>query len=140
MHYQRTETVTGTFWCVTHLDLERDDAITLGTTDEMSHWFLGSETNRREVSTCPDPACCRQPPEDAILRWAGRAWPSARDHSRFVSGLPTDTVVFSTNPGVDLTDVYTFLDAHSVRPAVADEPPGRLASRIHPRAVDHDPR
>ncbi len=112
MHYQRTETVTGTFWCVTHIDLERDrgDAITLGTIDEMSHWFRGSDTNRRAVSSCPDPTCCRQPPEDAISRWDGNAWPSARDHSRFVSGLPTDTVVFSSHPGVELTDVYSFLD------------------------------
>jgi hypothetical protein len=79
----------------------------------MSHWFRGSDTTRRTVSTCPDPACCRQPPEDAISRWEGDAWPSARDHSRFVSGLPTDTVVFSPHPGVDLTDVYSFLDRHS---------------------------
>jgi transcriptional regulator with XRE-family HTH domain len=115
MHYQRTETVAGTFWCVTHIDLERDrgDAITLGTIDQMSHWFRGSDTNRRTVSTCPDPACCRQPSSDAISRWHGDAWPSARDHSRFVSGLPTDTVVFSPHPGVELTDVYAFLDRHT---------------------------
>jgi hypothetical protein len=41
------------------------------------------------------------------------AWPSARDHSHFVSGLPTDTVVFSPHPGVDLPDVYSFLDRHA---------------------------
>jgi hypothetical protein len=39
-------------------------------------------------------------------------WPSARDHSHFVSGLPTDTVVFDPFPGVDLVDVYGFLDRH----------------------------
>jgi XRE family transcriptional regulator, fatty acid utilization regulator len=112
LHYQRTDTVAGTFWCVTHIDLARDrgDAITIGTVDSMSHWFRGSDTTRRAVSTCPDPSCCRRPADDALARWEGQAWPSARDHSGFVSGLPTDTVVFNPYPGVDLIDVYSFLD------------------------------
>jgi len=115
LHYQRTETVAGTFWCVTHIDIGRDrgDAITIGTVDSMSHWFRGSNTRRSAVSTCPDPACCRRPADDALARWEGQAWPSARDHSGFVSGLPTDTVVFNPYPGVDLIDVYSFLDRHS---------------------------
>ncbi len=112
LHYQHTETVTGTFWCVTHIDLDRDrgDAITIGTVEEMAHWFRGSDTARRAVSRCPDPSCCRRPSAEAVARWDGLAWPSARDHSGFVSGLPTDTVVFSAHPGVDLIDVYAFLD------------------------------
>jgi transcriptional regulator with XRE-family HTH domain/predicted transcriptional regulator len=111
LHYQRTETVAGTFWCATHIDLDRDrgDAITLGTIDSMSHWFRGSDTARRAVSTCPDPNCCHRPPAETAERWGGVVWPSARDHSGFVSGLPTDTVVFSPYPGVDLIDVYEFL-------------------------------
>ena len=115
LHYQRTETVAGTFWCVTHIDIGRDrgDAITIGTVDSMSHWFRGSNTTRSAVSTCPDPACCRRPGDDALARWEGQAWPSARDHSGFVSGLPTDTVVFNPYPGVDLIDVYSFLDRYS---------------------------
>jgi hypothetical protein len=97
---------------VTHVDLGRDrgDAITVGTIDSMSQWFRGSETNRRATSSCPAPECCHEPSADTTARWDGVAWPSARDHSRFVSGLPTDTVVFSSHPGVDLIDVYTFLD------------------------------
>ncbi|HEX3802347.1 MAG TPA: helix-turn-helix domain-containing protein [Solirubrobacteraceae bacterium] len=112
LHYQRTETVTGTFWCVTQIDLDRDrgDAITIGTADSTSHWFRGSGTARRAVSTCPDPTCCHRPAADAVARWDGAAWPSARDHSGFASGLPTDTVVFSPYPGVELIDVYSFLD------------------------------
>jgi XRE family transcriptional regulator, fatty acid utilization regulator len=115
LHYQYTETTNGTFWCVTHIDIDRDrgDAITIGTNEEWARWFRGSDTSRRAVSTCPDPACCRQPAPDAVARWEGVAWPSARDHSHFVSGLPTDTVVFSPHPGVALTDVYAFLDRHS---------------------------
>jgi transcriptional regulator with XRE-family HTH domain len=115
LHYQYTETVAGTYWCATHIDLDRDrgDAVTVGTEEASAHWFRGSDTTRRAVSTCPDPSCCRQPRAEAVRRWEGVAWPSARDHSHFVSGLPTDTVVFSPHPGVDLTDVYGFLDRHT---------------------------
>jgi predicted transcriptional regulator len=115
LHYQYTETVAGTFWCATHLGVERErgDAVTIGTVASAAHWFRGSDTSRRAVSRCPDPSCCRRPAGDATGRWEGVAWASARDHSHFVSGLPTDTVVFSPHPGVDLTDVYTFLDRHS---------------------------
>ncbi|HEY1824378.1 MAG TPA: XRE family transcriptional regulator [Acidimicrobiales bacterium] len=111
-HYQRTDTAAGTFWCHTHIALERDrgDAITIGTVDEMSHWFRGSDTARRATSTCPDPDCCHRPHARARARWEGSAWPSAQDQSGFVSGLPTDTVVFTPYPGVDLIDVYSFLD------------------------------
>ena len=115
LHFQYTETVAGTFWCVTHIGVERErgDAVTIGTTAASARWFRGSGTTRQTVSRCPDPACCRRPAADAVGRWEGMAWPSARDHSHFVSGLPTDTVVFSPHPGVDLTDVYSFLDRHS---------------------------
>ncbi|HWE54105.1 MAG TPA: helix-turn-helix domain-containing protein [Acidimicrobiales bacterium] len=115
LHYQYTSTVAGTFWCVTHIDLDpgRGDAITVGTTSDAARWFRGSDTSRRATSTCPDPGCCRRPAPAAVRRWDGVAWPSARDHSHFVSGLPTDTVVFSPHPGVEMTDVYSFLDRHS---------------------------
>jgi predicted transcriptional regulator/transcriptional regulator with XRE-family HTH domain len=115
LHYQYTETVAGTFWCATHLGVqsERGDVVTIGTVETAAHWFRGSDTTRRAVSRCPDPLCCRRPPGEAVGRWEGVAWPSARDHSHFVSGLPTDTVVFSPHPGVDLSDVYSFLDRHT---------------------------
>ncbi len=115
LHYQYTSTVAGQFWCVTHLDLDRErgGAITIGTNEGSAHWFRGSDTPRHAVSSCPDPACCRLPAPDAVRRWEGASWPSARDHSHFVSGLPTDTVVFSPSPGVELTDVYSFLDRHN---------------------------
>jgi len=117
LQYQYTETPAGTFWCATHVDLDRNDgdAVTVGTLESEAHWFRGSETKRRTVSTCPEPSCCRLPPPDALARWASAAWPSARDHSRFVSGLPNDTVAFGPHLGVELTDVYAFLDRHSGR-------------------------
>ena len=115
MHYQYTDTVGGSFWCCTHIGVEQDrgTAVTFGTVAGAAHWFRGRESNRHAVSRCPDPSCCRRPPDEAVQRWEGLAWPSARDHSHFVSGLPTDTVVFNLHPGVDLTDVYSFLDRHS---------------------------
>ena len=114
-HYQYTETAAGTFWCGTHIEIERErgDAVTVGTTEAFARWFRGWDTPRRARSTCPDPECCRRPPAAAQRRWEGAAWPSARDHSHFVSGLPTDTVTFSAFPGVDMVDVYAFLDRHS---------------------------
>ncbi len=115
LHHQYTETVAGTFWCATHLEVgsERGDAVTVGTNEEHARWFRGSETARRATSRCPDdPDCCQRPPAEKLRRWEGAAWPSARDHSRFVSGLPTDTVSFSAFPGVDMVDVYSFLDRH----------------------------
>ncbi len=112
MYYQYTETLTGTFWCATHVEADpgRGDAVTVGTTEANARWWRGADTTRRGVSRCPEPSCCREPTGEQRERWAGRCWPSARDHSQFVSGLPTDTVVFDPYPGVDLVDVYGFLD------------------------------
>jgi predicted transcriptional regulator/transcriptional regulator with XRE-family HTH domain len=113
LHYQFTETVVGEYWCATHIEVEgRGDAITFGTTGEFARWFRGGTTTRRATSRCPDPTCCSEPPPEQVARWAGAVWPSARDHSQFVSGLPTDTVTFDAYPGVDLSDVYSFLDRH----------------------------
>lgn len=115
LHHQWTETAVGAFWCVTHVEVDRarGDAVTVGTSEAHAHWFRGSDTSRRAVSRCPDPSCCRAPSPAAQRRWSGAAWPSARDHSHFVSGLPTDTVSFNPFPGVEVTDVYDFLDRHS---------------------------
>jgi hypothetical protein len=41
-------------------------------------------------------------------RWEGKVWPSARAHSHLLAALPPGTF-----PGVDTTDVYTFLDRHT---------------------------
>jgi len=114
LHSQYTETPAGTYWCATHIEVDRDrgDAVTIGTTEANAHWFRGHDTTRRFLSCCPDPDCCRRPPSDQARRWAGEAWPSAADHSHFVSGLPSDTAEFSAYPGVELTDVYAFLERH----------------------------
>jgi transcriptional regulator with XRE-family HTH domain/predicted transcriptional regulator len=108
-HCQYSDTPTGTFWCVAHIDpgRERGFAITLGTTYEHSRWFRGRETVKRMASRCPDGDCCQRPPAGLAARWEGMAWPSARAHSHILSALPTGSF-----PGVDESDVYEFLDRH----------------------------
>jgi XRE family transcriptional regulator, fatty acid utilization regulator len=107
--YQYSDTPTGTFWCVAHVDpgAERGFAITLGTTYEHARWFRGRETTIRMTSACPDGECCQRPPAGLAARWDGMAWPSARAHSHILSALPTGSF-----PGVDESDVYEFLDRH----------------------------
>jgi predicted transcriptional regulator/DNA-binding XRE family transcriptional regulator len=109
-HYQYSDTPSGTYWCVAHVDpgRERDSAITLGTGYQNSRWFRGRDTAKRMVSRCPDGDCCQRPPAGLAARWEGMAWPSARAHSHILSALPTGSF-----PGVDDADVYDFLDRHS---------------------------
>jgi transcriptional regulator with XRE-family HTH domain/predicted transcriptional regulator len=114
LHYQWTDTPRGEYWCVTHVEADRwpYHAITVGTTGDQAHHFRGSEVSRRTTSRCPDPTCCRLPAPAQARRWEGVAWPSARDRSHVASGLPVDGRGFARYPGVDLTEVYDFLDRH----------------------------
>ena len=90
-YYQYSDTPSGTYWCVAHVDPgpERGFAITLGTPYEHSRWFRGRDTTTRMVSRCPDGDCCQRPPASLAARWEGMAWPSARAHSHILSALPT---------------------------------------------------
>lgn len=104
---QYTDTPAGTYWCAAHVEpsLGGDYAIAVGVPYAHAKWFRGRDTTRRLRSTCPDPACCRQPAPALLARWAGQAWPSARAHSHLLAALPPGTF-----PGVDETDVYSFLE------------------------------
>jgi hypothetical protein len=83
-------------------------SVSVGTPFAHAKWFRGRDTTRRMVSTCPDPSCCRQPPAELASRWADKAWPSARLESSLLAAMPTGTFT-----GVDLTEVYEFLEAHA---------------------------
>jgi len=109
--YQYSDSPTGTFFCVAHVDpsRERDFAITLGVPFKESRWFRGRETTNRTRSSCPNGDCCRRPPTDLAERWEGYAWPSARANSHVLAALPPGSF-----PGVDEADVYTFLERHAV--------------------------
>jgi XRE family transcriptional regulator, fatty acid utilization regulator len=110
VYYQYTDTPTGTYWCLSHIDPshERDFAITLGVPFEHSRWFRGRETTTRRSSKCPAGECCQRPPAELAARWEGHAWPSARAHSHVLAVLPPGAF-----PGVDEADVYAFLDRHA---------------------------
>jgi transcriptional regulator with XRE-family HTH domain len=107
---QFTDTPAGTFFCTAHVEPgpAGEFGITVGVPFPHARWFRGSSTPRRRTSTCPAPSCCRRPPAALTDRWSGQAWPSARAHSHLLAALPPGTF-----PGVDTTEVYTFLDRHA---------------------------
>ena len=112
LHYQYTDTPTGQFWCVTHVEADRfpHHAVTIGTTSDQAKWFRGSDTKRFSTSYCPDKDCCSTARTSVRQHWHGVAWPSARDRSNISSGLPLAPRSFSRFPGVDMVEVYEFLE------------------------------
>ncbi len=108
IHHQYTDTREGTFWCATHVDEHRMEAITVGVRFEDAQHFRGRDTDRRSVSRCPDGDCCRRPAETMTSRWSGWAWPSVRPNSHVLAAMPVETI-----PGVDLAEVYEFLDRNA---------------------------
>jgi predicted transcriptional regulator/DNA-binding XRE family transcriptional regulator len=108
-HYQFTETLAGTYWDATTIEATREPshAITVGCTRRDARYFRGGETSEKATSRCPDGPCCRRPPADMVARWEGRAWPSPRPNSHVLAALPAGSF-----PGVDLSEVYEFLDRH----------------------------
>jgi predicted transcriptional regulator/DNA-binding XRE family transcriptional regulator len=110
LYCQHTETPAGPYWSMTYLETARDSnhAVTIGTTFEHSRYFRGGDTIRKAVSGCPELPCCRRPPAELARRWDGMAWPAPRPHSHVLAALPAGTF-----PGVDLTEVYEFLERHA---------------------------
>ncbi len=110
IHYQYTDTPAGTYWCSTHVEAGREPhhAVTVGVRFDDAQWFRGRDTDRRSVSLCPDESCCRRPSSEHAGRWDGAVWPSPRAHSHVLAALPAGTF-----PGVDLTEVYDFLERHA---------------------------
>jgi predicted transcriptional regulator/DNA-binding XRE family transcriptional regulator len=108
IHYQYTDTPSGTFWCGTHVDEHRMAAVTVGVRFEEAGYFRGHDTDRRSVSGCPDGSCCRVPADDLATRWSGMAWPSVRPNSHMLAAMPVETI-----PGVDITEIYEFLERHA---------------------------
>ncbi|MEG3616039.1 helix-turn-helix domain-containing protein [Isoptericola haloaureus] len=112
--YQYTDTPAGTFWDSVQTGTAADGrqfSITVGVPYAHAKWFRGRDSRVRRTSTCPEPACCRRPPEDLSDRWERASWPSARMHQQILAALPRG--VF---PGVDDTDVYRFLERHAPDP------------------------
>lgn len=109
-YQQYTDTPSGTYWCTSAVDRTAAGtfSVSVGVPYRQVKWMRGRETTQRSVSRCPDPSCCTSPPAELADRWAGKVWPSARVHSHLLAAMPPG--VF---PGVDDTEVLTFLDQHS---------------------------
>jgi XRE family transcriptional regulator, fatty acid utilization regulator len=109
-YHQYTDKPAGTYWCTSSIQATASGAFSVSVGTPFAHvkWFRGRDTTRRQTSRCPDPTCCRQPSDDLARRWAHQAWPSARLNSSLLAAMPTGTFT-----GVDLTEVYQFLDAHA---------------------------
>ncbi|MGH3341314.1 MAG: helix-turn-helix domain-containing protein [Carbonactinosporaceae bacterium] len=107
---QYTDTPTGTYWCLSHVEPSRegDFAITIGVPYAESRWFRGRDATHRARSSCPTGECCRRPPSELAERWEGLAWPSARAHSHVLAAIPPGSF-----PGVDETEVFAFLERHA---------------------------
>ena len=109
LHEQYTVLDVAEYFCITYIETEHDRnpyAITLGTTAEHAQHFRGSETLRREHARSRD----IQPDPRLVREWEEVAWPSAAERSHVLSALPPSQRSFVPFPGIDLLDVYRFLD------------------------------
>jgi transcriptional regulator with XRE-family HTH domain len=112
LHYQHTSTDQGDYWCVTHIETDGPSiAITLGTDAEHARFFRGHNTLRRVSARSAD----LRPDPELVARWEGVAWPSAAERMHVLSALPPSQRAFSPFPGVDLHDVYRFLERQQKR-------------------------
>lgn len=108
-YFQYTDTPNGTYWCTARVMPGAGDfSISVGVPFAHVKWFEGRDTTVRSKSWCPDPSCCRKPPEWLEEKWGHASWPSARTHSSLLAAVPPG--VF---PGVDSTEVFEFLEKHS---------------------------
>jgi transcriptional regulator with XRE-family HTH domain len=109
-HHQYTDTPGGTYFCTTHIEAGRHPAyaITLGVGFDDARWFRGRDTTNREVSTCPDPHCCRMPSEELADRWSGHVIVSARSQTRILGLMAPDPY-----PDLDMPEVLSVVEEHS---------------------------
>ncbi len=109
-YHQYTDKPGGTYWCTSRIQSSSrgDFSVSVGTQFASAKWFRGRDTTHRATSTCPDAGCCRRPPASLAERWAQHSLPSARVNSSLLAAMPTGMY-----PGVDSTEVFTFLETHS---------------------------
>ncbi len=112
IHYQYTDAGGETFWCATFVEEDREPphAITTGVRFEHSKWFRGWDTERRTSSDCPDGDCCRLPSDALATKWSGEMWSSVAPNSHVLAAMPVETI-----PGVDLVEIYEFLENQEER-------------------------
>ncbi|AWB88734.1 helix-turn-helix transcriptional regulator [Homoserinimonas hongtaonis] len=108
-YHQYTDKPAGTYWCTSSIQSSDQGSfsVSVGTPFANVKWFRGRDTRHRQVSSCPDPECCRKPPQDLSTKWADFSLPSARLQSSLLAAVPTGSFT-----GIDQTEVYAFLEAH----------------------------
>ena len=109
-YHQYTDKPAGTYWCTSSIQSTAQGAfsVSVGTPFAHAKWFRGRDTTNRQVSTCPDPGCCRRAPRELSDKWAAQSFPSPRLQSSLLAAAPTGTFT-----GVDQTEVYQFLERHA---------------------------
>lgn len=109
-YYQYTDTGNGTYWCTARVEHSSEGAhsISVGVRFEDTKWFLGRDTANRGVSRHSVEVCCRRAPAELESAWRENSWPNVRTPRTLLATLPTGAF-----PGVDTTEVYEFLEAHS---------------------------
>ena len=109
LHSQFTVCDEGEYFCTTYIETETDrspHAISLGTTAAHASAFRGGDTLRREFARDRE----IEPDPQLVDEWRDIAWPSAAERSHVLSALPPSDREFSPFPGIDLLDVYRFLE------------------------------
>lgn len=109
-YHQYTDKPVGTYWCTSQIQptARGDFSLSVGTPFAHAKWFRGRDTDHRFTSTCPNPACCREPAPELASRWDGSSRASARLASSLFAAMPGGIM-----PGVDRPDVYAFLERHA---------------------------
>ena len=109
LHSQFTVCDEDEYFCTTYIETETDrlpHAISLGTTSQYAPAFRGADTLRREFARDRE----IEPDPQLVAEWRDIAWPSAAERSHVLSALPPSEREFSPFPGIDLLDVYRFLE------------------------------
>ena len=112
---QYTDTGDGVFWDTADVETDRgNETVTLGTSADHARHFRGSTTTRRlTVSSVGPSSAVNAGVKRRTQRWQGAVWPSPRDRHHVIAGPSPLGERFNPFPGVDMAEVYEFIDRQS---------------------------
>lgn len=108
VHAQYTDTPSGTYFCVTHMEPDRPFSVTVGVPFDSAQWFRDRHTERRSLSHCPDPSCCLLPSAQQTSYWDDRLEVSIRSQVRLLGRLASDPY-----PNKPDRRVYDLVERHT---------------------------